>query len=118
MRIKLRTQILIILFLFGLAPLIAHQLINQPLMFDWLTRLYNDAHLQNLRADFHELDEHIASRRETVRVISRFPHIKQLLSGQDGPELEVVQGRYVDWMNRLVSCLLYTSDAADDLYTV
>ena len=103
MRIKLRTQILIILFLFGLAPLIAHQLINQPLMFDWLTRLYNDAHLQNLRADFHELDEHIASRRETVRVISRFPHIKQLLSGQDGPELEVVQGRYVDWMNRLVS---------------
>ena len=103
MRIKLRTQILLILFLFGLAPLIVHQLINQPLMFDWLTRLYNDAHLQNLRADFHELDEHIASRRETVRIISRFPHIKQLLSGQDGPELEVVQGRYVDWMNRLVS---------------
>ena len=103
MRIKLRTQILLILFLFGLAPLIAHQLINQPLMFDWLTRLYNDAHLQNLRADFHELDEHIASRRETVRIISRFPHIKQLLSGEDGPELEVVQRRYVDWMNRLVS---------------
>ena len=103
MRIKLRTQVLLILFLFGLAPLIAHQLINQPLMFDWLTRLYNDAHLQNLRADFHELDEHIASRRETVRIISRFPHIKQLLSGQDGPELEVVQGLYVDWMNRLVS---------------
>lgn len=103
MRIKLRTQILLILFLFGLAPLIAHQLINQPLMFDWLTRLYNDAHLQNLRADFHELDEHIASRRETVRIISRFPHIKQLLSGQDGAEPEVVQGRYIDWMNRLVS---------------
>ncbi|MBT8120376.1 MAG: response regulator [Gammaproteobacteria bacterium] len=72
-------------------------------MFDWLTRLYNDAHLQNLRADFHELDEHIASRRETVRIISRFPHIKQLLSGQDGAEPEVVQGRYIDWMNRLVS---------------
>lgn len=106
MRIKLRTQVLLILFLFGLAPLIAHQLINQPLMFDWLTRLYNDAHLQNLRADFHELDEHIASRRETVRIISRFPHIKQLLSGQDGPELEVVQGRYIDWMNRLVSARL------------
>lgn len=103
MRIKLRTQILLILFLFGLAPLIAHHLINQPLMFDWLTRLYNDAHLQNLRADFHELDEHIASRRETVRIISRFPYIKQLLSGQDEPELEEVQGRYTDWMNRLVS---------------
>ena len=103
MRIKLRTQILLILFLFGLAPLIAHQLMNQPLMFDRLTQLYNDAHLQNLRADFHELDQHIASRRETVRIISRFPHIKQLLSGQDGSELEAVQGRYIDWMNRLVS---------------
>jgi signal transduction histidine kinase/ActR/RegA family two-component response regulator len=103
MRIKLRTQILLILFLFGLAPLIAHHMLNQPLMFDWLTRLYNDAHLQNLRADFHELDEHIASRRETVRIISRFPYIKQLLSGQDEPELEEVQGRYTDWMNRLVS---------------
>jgi signal transduction histidine kinase/CheY-like chemotaxis protein len=103
MRIKLRTQVLLILFLFGLAPLIAHQLINQPLMFDRLTQLYNDAHLQNLRADFHELDQHIASQRETVRIISRFPHIKQLMSGQDGSELEVVQGRYTDWMNRLVS---------------
>ena len=103
MRIKLRTQILLILFLFGLAPLIAHHMMNQPLMFDWLTRLYNDAHLQNLRADFHELDEHIASRRETVRILSRFPYIKQLLSGQDEPELDAVQGRYADWMNRLVS---------------
>jgi len=103
MRIKLRTQVLLILFLFGLAPLIAHQLINQPLMFDRLTQLYNDAHLQNLRADFRELDQHIASRRETVRIISRFPHIKQLMSDQDESELEMVQGRYTDWMNRLVS---------------
>lgn len=103
MRIKLRTLVLLILFLFGLAPLIAHQLINQPLMFDRLTQLYNDAHLQNLRADFNELDQHIASRREMVRIISRFPHIKQLMSGQDGPELEMVLGNYTDWMNRLVS---------------
>ncbi|HHJ36395.1 MAG TPA: response regulator [Gammaproteobacteria bacterium] len=103
MRIKLRTQVLLILFLFGLAPLIAHQLINQPLMFDRLTQLYNDAYLQKLRADFRELDQHIASRREIVRIISRFPYIKQLMSGQDGSELEMVQGRYTDWMNRLVS---------------
>lgn len=105
MRIKLRTQVLLILFLFGLAPLVAHQLINQPLMFDRLTQLYNDSHLQNLRAEFHELDQHIASRRETVRIISRFPHIKQLMSGQDETELAMVQGRYADWMNRLVSGL-------------
>ncbi|MCP4993400.1 MAG: response regulator [Gammaproteobacteria bacterium] len=75
---------------------------NQPLIFDRLTQLYHDAHLQNLRADFHELDQHIASRRETVRIISRFPHMKQLMSGQAGPELDVVKERYTDWMNRLV----------------
>ncbi len=103
MRLKLRTQVLLILFLFGFAPLIAHQLINQPLMFDRLTQLYNDAHLQNLRTDFNELDQHIASRRETVRIISRFPHIKELMFSQNGPELEIVQRHYADWMNRLVS---------------
>jgi len=102
MNIKLRTYVLLILLLFGLAPLVAEQLMNQPLMFDRLTQLYHDAHLQNLRADFHELDQHIASRRETVRIISRFPHMKQLMSGQAGAELDVVKERYTDWMNRLV----------------
>lgn len=102
MRIKLRTYVLLILFLFGLAPLLAEQLFNRSLMFERLTQLYNDAHLQNLRADFNELDQHNASRRETVRIISRFPHIKQLMQGQAGPELSVVKERYTDWMNRLV----------------
>jgi signal transduction histidine kinase/CheY-like chemotaxis protein len=102
MSIKLRTYVLLILLLFGLAPLVAEQLMNQPLMFDRLTQLYHDAHLQNLRADFHELDQHIASRRESVRIISRFPHIKQLMSGQAGPELAEVKERYTDWVNRLV----------------
>lgn len=102
MRIKLRTYVLLILLLFGLAPLIAEQLINQPLMFDRLSRLYNDAHLQNLRADFHELDQHIASRRESVRIISRFPHIRQLMSGGDDFALKTVSERYTDWVNRLL----------------
>ena len=102
MSIKLRTYVLLILLLFGLAPLVAEQLMNQPLMFDRLTQLYHDAHLQNLRADFHELDQHIASRQETVRIIARFPHIKQLMSGQIGPELTLVKERYTNWMNHLV----------------
>jgi len=102
MSIKLRTYVLLILLLFGLAPLVAEQLMNQRLMFDKLTQLYHDAHLQNLRADFHELDQHIVSSRETVRIISRFPHMKQLMSGQAGSELAVVKERYTDWLNRLV----------------
>jgi signal transduction histidine kinase/CheY-like chemotaxis protein len=102
MNIKLRTYVLLILLLFGLAPLVAEQLMNQPLMFDRLTQLYHDAHLQNLRADFHELDQHVASRQETVRIISRFPHMQQLMSGQAGPELGVVKERYTTWMNHLI----------------
>jgi len=102
MNIKLRTYVLLILLLFGLAPLVAEQLMNQPLMFDRLTQLYHDAHLQNLRADFHELDQHVASRQETVRIISRFPHMQQLMSAQAGPELGVVKERYTTWMNHLI----------------
>ena len=102
MNIKLRTYVLLILLLFGLAPLVAEQLLNQPLMFDRLTQLYHDAHLQNLRADFHELDQHIASRQETVRIISRFPHMKELMAGQDGSELGLVKERYTIWMNHLI----------------
>lgn len=102
MNIKLRTYVLLILLLFGLAPLVAEQLMNQPLMFDRLTKLYNDAHLQNLRADFHELDQHIASRRESVRIISLFPHIKRLMGGQEGVELDGVKENYTDWINRLL----------------
>lgn len=111
MRIKLRTYVLLILLLFGLAPLVVEQFMNPPLVFDRLTQLYNSAHLRNLRADFYELDQHIASRQETVRIISRFPHIKQLMTGQAGPELDMVKERYTDWMNRLVFDRLDISQA-------
>ena len=58
---RLRTQILIFLLLFGLAPLLLAFAINIPLVFNSLELFYHKAHLQNLRADFRDLDQHIAS---------------------------------------------------------
>ena len=49
---KLRTQISLFLFLFGLVPLFAALVINIPLIFDRIESLYHKAHLQNLRASF------------------------------------------------------------------
>ena len=72
-RVKLRTQILLFLFLFALMPLLAAVVINLPLVLDRLELFYHKAHLQNLRADFRNLDQHLASRHEMARVLAKLP---------------------------------------------
>lgn len=99
---KLRTQVLMILFLFGLTPMLAEQVLNQPLVFNQLELLYHKAHLQNLRADFQDLDQHLASRHETVRILARFPDIGALLGNLGGMDQAALAVRYTDWINRLV----------------
>ena len=47
---KLRTQISLLLFLFGLVPLLVAVVVNVPIIFDRIEGLYHEAHLQNLRA--------------------------------------------------------------------
>jgi hypothetical protein len=59
LQMKLRTQISLLLFLFGLVPLLAGFVINVPMIFDRIETLYHKAHLQNLRAGFSDLDQHI-----------------------------------------------------------
>ena len=49
---KLRTQISLLLFMFGLVPLLTAYLINVPMIFDRIESLYHKAHIQNLRAGF------------------------------------------------------------------
>ena len=77
---RLRTQILIFLLLFGLAPLLLAFAINIPLVFNSLELFYHKAHLQNLRADFRDLDQHIASRVEMVRLLAKLPDGEQLIA--------------------------------------
>lgn len=57
---KLRSQISLLLFMFGLVPLLVGFAINVPMIFDRIEKLYHKAHLQNLRAGFGDLDQHIA----------------------------------------------------------
>lgn len=70
---KLRTYILLFLFLFAFTPLFVAFSINLPLVLDRFELFYHKAHLQNLRADFRDLDQHLASRHELVSLLSKLP---------------------------------------------
>ena len=81
---KLRTQISLLLFMFGLVPLLAAYVINVPMIFDRIESLYHKAHIQNLRAGFNDLDQHIARRHEMVRLLAKMPDPAMVL-GEDTP---------------------------------
>ena len=70
---KLRTQTSLLLFMFGLVPLVMSYVINMPMIFDRIELLYHKAHIQNLRAGFSDLDQHIARRHEMVRLLAKMP---------------------------------------------
>jgi signal transduction histidine kinase/ActR/RegA family two-component response regulator len=104
---RLRSQIFLFLFLFGLVPLFAAVVINVPLVFERIESLYHKAYLQNLRAGFSDLDQHIARRHETVRLLAKFPEPGMLLSLAEqkkdgGAELKSARAGYVDWLNQLL----------------
>lgn len=102
---KLRAQIFLLLFMFGLVPLLAAYVINVPMIFDRIELLYHKAHIQNLRAGFSDLDQHIARRHEMVRLLAKMPDPAMLL-GDDAPlsvqSLEVARAGYVNWVNRVL----------------
>ena len=100
---KLRTQISLLLFMFGLMPLLVAFAINIPMIFDRIEILYHKAYVQNLRARFSDLDQHIARRHEMVRLLARIPEPGMLLSVEelkDAPGLESARNGYVDWVNQ------------------
>lgn len=99
---KLRSQVLLILFLFGLAPLIIEQSLNLPMVFSQLELFYHKAHLQNLRADFRDLDQHLASRHETLRLLARLPEFGGLLGRDEVSSDTQLKQRYAEWLNTLL----------------
>jgi signal transduction histidine kinase len=116
---KLRTQILVSLFLFAFVPLFAAFVINLPLVLDRFEHFYHQAHMQNLRADFRDLDQHLASRHELVSLLAKLPEPGSLLpqpfievtpdqktappeqTTKDYQSLPVRQ--YVSWINRIMA---------------
>ena len=67
---SLRVRILLFLFLFRLVPLMLAVVINLPLVLERVDLFYRAAFLQNLRADFSDLDQHLASRDASVRLLA------------------------------------------------
>jgi signal transduction histidine kinase/CheY-like chemotaxis protein len=101
--VKLRYYILFLLLLFGLAPLIIAVLINLPLVLDRTAMFYQKAYLQNLRADFRDLDQHLASRDEMIRLLAKLPE-PGIILGEAGSEDEVdrARARYTGWINQML----------------
>ncbi len=92
---KLRTQISLLLFMFGLVPLLAAYAINMPMIFDRIELLYHKAHIQNLRAGFSDLDQHIARRHEMVRLLAKMPEPGMLLGESDPASVQVIEAARV-----------------------
>ncbi|MGB5441292.1 MAG: response regulator [Gammaproteobacteria bacterium] len=102
---KLRTQISLLLFLFGLVPLLAGFAINVPMIFHRIEAIYHEAYLQNLRAGFSELDQHIARRNEIVRLLAKMPEPGLLLTDDKPDNARAIQAarlKYADWINQVV----------------
>jgi signal transduction histidine kinase/CheY-like chemotaxis protein len=102
--VKLRNQILLFLLVFGLTPLLLSVGINLPLVLDRTTLFYQKAYLQNLRADFRDLDQHLASRQEMVRLLAKLPE-PGLILGERGnnDQIDLARARYTGWINQVLS---------------
>jgi signal transduction histidine kinase/CheY-like chemotaxis protein len=102
--VKLRAYILIFLLVFGLTPLVLAALINLPLVLDRTALFYQRAYLQNLRADFRDLDQHLASRHEMIRLLSKLPEPGLILGEQgDADQIDVSRARYTAWINQILA---------------
>lgn len=102
---KLRTQILLFFFAFAFTPLLIAVVINLPLVLERMELFYQKAHLQNLRADFRDLDQHLASRHEMVRLLAKLPEPGSLLGSandENGDAIDLARTRYIQWINQIL----------------
>jgi signal transduction histidine kinase len=101
---SLRTRILLFLFIFALVPLLMAVVINLPLVLERVDSFYRQSFLQNLRQDFRDLDQHLASRDANVRLLARLP--EPSLLGDEGAassvRVDFDRARYTAWINRIL----------------
>jgi signal transduction histidine kinase/CheY-like chemotaxis protein len=102
--VKLRSQVLVLLLIFGLVPLLISVFINLPLVLERTAFIYQKAYLQNLRADFRDLDQHLASRHEMIRLLAKLPE-PGLILGERGAEnqIDLARARYTGWINQILA---------------
>jgi len=101
--VKLRNLILLVLLVFALTPLLLAVMINLPLVLDRTALFYQKAYLQNLRADFRDLDQHLASRNEMIRLLAKLPEPGLILGGAGNEdETDLARARYTGWINQIL----------------
>lgn len=100
---RLRTYILLILLLFALTPVMLLLAFGLPPVLDRLQIFYQQAHLQQLRADFRDLDQHMASRQALTGVLAKLPEPGIIVStdSKQAQKIEEARARYTEWINRL-----------------
>ena len=104
---NLRGQVQLILFIFGLAPLLALLLLNVPMVYERMQSFYQTAYLQNLRAEFNDLDQHLATRKESLRWLAKLPEpgvVSKISESTDSltEALEEQRSRYISWLNHVL----------------
>lgn len=100
---KLRYYIFILLLLFGLVPLFLAVALNLPLVLERTAGFYQRAYLQNLRADFRDLDQHLASRDEMLRMLAKLPGPAEILDDESPePKLTQAQSDFRNWITRML----------------
>ncbi len=123
---KLRAHILLFLLVFGLTPLVLAVVINLPLVLDRTALFYQRAYLQNLRADFRDLDQHLASRHEMIRLLAKLPEPGLILgepgASGDSDQVDLARVRYTGWVNQILADqrdiiqVLFVDDAGEDRF--
>lgn len=100
---SLRTRILLFLFVFALVPLLMAVVINLPLVLERVDSFYREAFLRDLRQDFRDLDQHLASRDANVRLLARLPEPSLLSDERDrnSPRVDFDRAQYTAWINRI-----------------
>jgi signal transduction histidine kinase/CheY-like chemotaxis protein len=78
--------------------------INLPLVLDRTALFYQRAYLQNLRADFRDLDQHLASRHEMIRLLAKLPEPGLILGEQgESAQVDLARARYTGWINQILA---------------
>ncbi len=102
---KLRTQILLVLLAFALLPLVIIMVSNFPRVLDLLGSLNRELYLQDLRSDFRDLDQHLVSRQEMLKLLAKLPEPNVMLGQvetEENSEIDVARTRYTEWINRIL----------------
>lgn len=108
---KLRTQILLVLLLFALLPILVTVITNLPRVLDLLGSFHRQVYLQDLRSDFRDLDQHLVSRQEMLKLLAKLPEPGVMLgqaeqedeSGEeDESEIDIARAHYTEWINRIL----------------